>query len=512
MLSMTPKAANAKRNFYREPMIVTPAEMIAIETAAFARGVSAEDLMEEAGRGMADVVSQFFPIPGRALLACGKGNNAGDVLVAGRVLAGRGWTVDLDLAFPEEDLGVLPAKKLKEFSRLDARRYPVTAGGRLVCLDGLLGLGATGEPREPVAAAIHRVNAHRMRDYAFVFSADVPSGLDAHSGKNSAVCVQADCTVTIGFVKSGLLADAATNHVGRLALVPLEALQFQDGDEAVLSSPSMLRHLQPPRNFDSHKGIWGRVGVVAGSPDFPGAACLCSHAAVAAGAGLVTLFALPDTAGILRSRCIPEVMVREVDHLESILDERLDAIAIGPGLGDRNDPAVLRILGKATCPLVVDADALNAAARNSGSLKNAPTPRLLTPHPGEMERLVPGSIRRDRREVAEEFAAAHPGVTLLLKGARTVIAEAGEPTRFNPTGNPGMGSGGMGDTLTGVCAALLARGLRPIDAATVGGWVCGRAAEHAVFCENGSPESLTASDVIRSLGAGFRAISGVSSY
>ncbi len=512
MVSMTPKLANAKPNFSREPMIVTPAEMIAIETAAFARGVSAEDLMEEAGRGMAEMVRQFFPKAGRALLACGKGNNAGDVLVAGRVLAEQGWAVDLDLAFPADAMGVLAAKKLEEFSRVDPRGHPAAASGRLVCLDGLLGLGVTGEPREPVAAAISRINERRMRDHAFVFSADVPSGLDALSGKASAVCVQADFTVTIGFVKSGLLADAATNLVGRLALVPLEALLYQGGDNAMISSPSMLRHLLAPRDFDSHKGTWGRVGVVAGSPNFPGAACLCSHAAVAAGAGLVTLYALPETAGILRSRCIPEVMVREVDHLESVLDERLDAIAIGPGLGETNDAAILRILEKASCPVVVDAGALNAAARHPGSFGNAPAPRLLTPHPGEMERLAPGSIRRDRREVAEDFVATHPGMTLLLKGARTVMAEAGEPTRFNPTGNPGMGSGGMGDTLTGVCAALLARGLRPMDAATVGAWVCGRAAEHTVFCENGSPESLTASDVIRGLGVGFRAISGVSSH
>jgi NAD(P)H-hydrate epimerase len=195
-------------------------------------------------------------------------------------------------------------------------------------------------------------------------------------------------------------------------------------------------------------------------------------------------------------------MVKPVrDHREA-LEDRLDAIGIGPGLGSANDDAILAVVTSFPGPAVVDADALNALSRR-GLPAALAGPRLLTPHPGEMARLFPESVHLPRREAAERFAARH-GVTLLLKGARTVIAEADAPTVFNTTGNPGMGSGGMGDALTGVCAALLAQKHSPREAAMLGAWLCGRAAERYVFGPNGSPESLVASEVIRDLGGAFR--------
>lgn len=506
------RAVAASANSKISLMPVTPVEMQAIEHAAFARGIRADDLMDQAGLGMADVISQFFPTPGHAHLVCGKGHNAGDILVAGKYLRRRGWLVSIELIFPADELAALTKIKLAELDVTDSAPSHLYKSGPFVILDGLLGIGSTGCPREPIATAIQRINRFRIERHAFVFAADLPSGLDGLTGIPSSICVQADCTVTIAIIKTGLLADAATNHVGRLAVVPLDELQPPSSTDAHLLTPDFLRPLLPPRNFNTHKGTWGRVAIVAGSPQYLGAARICSAAAVSAGAGLVTLYTTSETAALLRGWCVPEVMIKSVSDLSEVTGERLDALAIGPGLGNEHDPAILKLIREIPSPTVIDADAINALARNPDSMNTVKGPRLLTPHPVEMERLVPGSLQQDRRTIAENFVRHHHPVTLLLKGARTIIAQSGSPSRFNTTGDPGMGSGGMGDALTGVCAALMARGLSPFDAASIGAWVCGRASETFVFGKNGSSEALTASRVIDSLGAGFQALRNTHSY
>lgn len=474
--------------------------MTQAEASAFARGVNADDLMERAGLGIARAVAEFFPAPAHALVVCGKGHNAGDVLVAARHLADRGWSISLDLAFPANDLSPLPARHLAAVAPLATTVRPAPAPQ--VVLDGLLGIGARGVPRHPVAEAIQRVNAHRARG-AFVVAADVPSGLDADSGQPAEPCVVADLTVTIGHAKAGLVADAATNHVGRLELVPLADLPASGGDTANLVTPALLRPLLPPRPFDSHKGTWGRVGIIAGSRGYLGAARLCATGALRAGAGLVSLYVPPDIYPHVLPGMPPEIMVRPVSSYALVFREKHDALALGPGLGASPDMIIRDIVTRFRGPMVVDADALNLLARYPYAWLQMAGPRLFTPHPGEMARLFPASRDLSRRAAAEQYAAKHP-LTLLLKGARTVIATKNRPTLFNTTGNPGMGSGGMGDVLTGVCAAFLARGMTPPDAAALGAWICGRAAERFVFGAGGSPESLTASDVLAHLGGAFR--------
>jgi NAD(P)H-hydrate epimerase len=475
-----------------------------VEEAAFARGVEAEALMDAAGAAIAHAVLDFFPSPAHAVVFCGKGNNAGDVLVAARHLAALGWSIELDLAFPESEFSPLAAKKFAKLRSQASSQLSALNSQPAVLLDGLLGIGATGAPREPIASAIRRLNALRERHGAFVVAADLPSGLDGDTGAPGDPCVVAALTVTIGQPKTGLVADTATNFVGRLALAPLPELATAEGDPAALLTPELLSPLRPPRAFDSHKGLWGRVGILAGSRGFLGAAHICSEAALRAGGGLVTLFALPDAYEPLAVVAPPEVMVKPLRDLREALDDRFDALGVGPGLGSDNDDAILDVVTNFAGPMVVDADALNVLSRH-GVPATFAGPRLLTPHPGEMARLFPESARLPRRAAAEQFVARH-AVTLLLKGARTVIAEAGAPTVFNTTGNPGMGSGGMGDALTGVCAALLAQKHTPREAAMLGAWLCGRAAERYVFGPNGSPESLVASEVIRHLGGAFRDI------
>jgi NAD(P)H-hydrate epimerase len=215
------------------------------------------------------------------------------------------------------------------------------------------------------------------------------------------------------------------------------------------------------------------------------------------------LGALPEAYDLLAVTMPPEVMVRPFEKLTDVFNFPVDAIGIGSGLGSGNEARTLRVVREATCPTVVDADALTIVAHAGlQHIDRAKGPRLLTPHPGEMTRLLAGKKIKDRARVAREFTDKH-AVTLLLKGARTVIAEKGKPLRYNTTGNPGMATGGMGDVLTGVCAALLGQGVDTYRAASIGAWVCGRAAEIALTHGGQSLESLTPSDVLVNLGGAF---------
>jgi NAD(P)H-hydrate epimerase len=216
---------------------------------------------------------------------------------------------------------------------------------------------------------------------------------------------------------------------------------------------------------------------------------------------LVTLFVPPDIAPVLSSAVIPEVMVSPVADLREILDQKFDAVAIGPGLGRERDEMVRDFISKCSVPCVIDADALNAISTDPSCLKNNPAPRLLTPHPLEMERLFPQKSCT-RREWLEAFVGEYP-VTLLLKGARTLIGERGAPPAYNTTGHPGMATGGMGDVLTGVAAAILAQGTPPLQSAKLAAWLCGHAAELALRDSPASQESLTPSDILTHLGSAF---------
>lgn len=487
-------------------MIVTCRQMREIEEAAFARGMGADELMEQAGCGIASVVRQFFPTPGSLMLFLGKGNNAGDALVAARELQKIGWRIGARLAFSVEDFKPLPAKHwrgLEHGTVAGATGAPPT-----VVFDGLLGIGAAGPLSGALGDLSRQINALRKNCHATVVAMDIPSGLDGDSGVPFDDCVEADITVTIGHVKAGLVADGATAHVGRLAQVPLDGLEPRAGDaSASTSRAEALRSHLPRRSFEFHKGQAGRVGIVAGSRGFVGAAVLASTGALRGGAGLVSLIVREDIYPIAAAMAPPEVMVRVVRDYRELLADSFDALAIGPGVGLQLQDEILEVIRRARCPAVVDADALTIIARAGLEvLDQCAAPRLLTPHPGEMARLIvtrPEWQSLDRRRLAESFAAAHPSCALLLKGARTVVAQYGEVTSFNTTGTPGMATGGMGDVLTGLCSALMAQGVSCRDAARLGAWLSGRAAEIAIASGGQSVESLAAGDVARNLGRAF---------
>ena len=487
-------------------MILTRERMLQIEQQTMARGVPADLLMESAGAKLARCASQFFPRPGLVVCYAGKGHNAGDAFVAARHLAEAGWRVLVRSPFRKTDFAALTRAKL-DLLGADILTRPlepsVPLDGPLLLLDALVGLGAAGNLRDPLAALAEEINGLRRASGARTLAVDFPSGLDVETGMPGNPCVQADITATVGFAKKGLVADAATNFVGRLAVLDIPEFGEPDEDAPEVITAPMLRRHWPPRAFDTNKGMCGRVVLLAGSRGTLGAAHLCAAGAVQAGAGLVSLGATADCYELLAGTAMPEVMVRPFKALTDVFTLQADAIGIGPGLGNGREAHTLRVVREAPCPAVIDADALTIVAHAGlQHIDAAAAPRLLTPHPGEMQRLLAGKKIKDRAQTASDFVREHP-VTLLLKGARTVIAEKGRALRFNTTGNPGMATGGMGDVLTGVCTALLGQHTDAYLSASIGAWVCGRAAEIAISHGGASEESLTPSDVLDNLGRAF---------
>lgn len=482
---------------------VTADEMRALEASAFSCGVDAGNLMDKAGAGIARRLLDHFPHPGRAVAFVGKGNNGGDAVVVLEHLRDHGWKIALRFSHPAHEWSVLTRQRVR---RLEEKGHscPVssavpTGPGPLLLLDGLLGIGVSGSLREPLASLAAEMESLRQEHGALVVGIDLPSGLDADDGKTGAVV--ADLTVTVGVPKRGLLADEAAPFCGRLYVVPLEELPPPNGRQPRVITPENFPGLLGPRPHTWHKGDAGRVAVLAGSSGMSGAAELCARGALHGGAGLVTLFLDPDNP----ARPTAEILThRAGNRVAAAFESKADAIVAGPGLGHLTPPqreTLLASLSGHPGPLILDADALNliASEKRADLLDGR---HLITPHPGEFARLAPDLTDLPRAEAAKRFTDRHP-CTLLLKGARTIVAAPGGDLRWNPTGHAGMASGGQGDVLAGVCAALAAGGIALPDAACLAAWLCGRAAERAITHGGESEPSCTASDTLAHLGGAF---------
>ena len=481
--------------------ILSSAQMREAEEAAFARGISAEALMDQAGAGAARAIRQFFPQASQCIVFAGKGHNGGDALVTAEHLQRAGWEIDVRLTLPEEECAELTRKKLASLRQ--APPPPACHRAVTVVLDGLLGLGARELLREPIRSSAQEINRLRREKNAFVVALDLPTGLNSDSGETDPEdCVMADFTVTIGFAKHALIVDSALDRVGRIEVVPLPDLMAPEsaGSEC-LAIPSSLQSALPRRKFSTYKNQMGRIGIVAGSQGLIGAAIMTTEGALRAGAGLVELFVPKELYSLMASLAPAEAMVRPFRSTRELLTHEVDVWAVGPGLASGHASDILKFIDQAKQPMVIDADALNMLSGRTDILQRSPGPRLLTPHPGEMKRLLdPGKM--SRAGTARHFCEQFP-VTLLLKGSRTIVAERARPLSYNSTGSPGMATGGMGDVLTGVCAGLAGRGLGLYDAARVGAWACGRAAEISIFQSGQSEESLLPRDVLAHLGKAF---------
>jgi NAD(P)H-hydrate epimerase len=484
--------------------LVTAEQMRGLDEAAINKySVPSIDLMEKAGHGTVDVMLRLYGDPlGKAIaIFVGPGNNGGDGLVIARLLAAH-------LARPVVFLLVEPAKLKGDaainLARLKDLPVPIIeiSTTENLCdavnnlsdcwavVDSLFGTGLTRDTSGLFATAINKIN-----DFSCpVVSVDIPSGLHADTGRPLGTCVSADITVTFGQAKIGQVIYPGREFTGDLEVVdigiPEEALTDADIKLEVLEAG--IGSWLPKRPVHAHKGSYGHLLVIAGSLGKTGAAMLCSLGGLRAGTGLVTLCVPYDLNHIIQTS-LWEAMtlplqsaaqgMLSIDDYKVIADGLTDkqAIAVGPGIGTAEETAELitRLYREVPKPMLIDADGLNIIARDISQLVKADGPRILTPHPGEMSRLTGLStieIQKNRLQITQEFAEKHK-VHLILKGAETVICSPDGHQAVNPTGNPGMATAGMGDVLSGIIGGFLAQGLSLWQAACLGVYVHGLAAD-----------------------------------
>ncbi|QFY06112.1 NAD(P)H-hydrate dehydratase [Nonomuraea phyllanthi] len=455
-------------------------------------------LMQRAASGLAAVCADLLGrVYGRrVVLLVGSGDNGGDALYAGERLARRGARVDAILAGSRTHEAGLAAL-------LDAggRVSPSSALERAdLVVDGLVGIGVSGALREPYAELVSAANAAR----APIVAVDVPSGVDASSGRVEGLAVRARVTVTMGAYKTGLLVDPGAEHAGRVELVDIGlGAYLPDPDVAALTSAD-VDVLLPRPGKESDKYRRGVLGVAAGSSRFTGAAVLAVGGALRAGAGMVRYAGPAAPVAQVRSHW-PEAVVTELDRPSVDDVGRVQAWVLGPGLGTGEwaHELAARVLVSAV-PVLIDADGLTLVARDRSLLRRS-APVLITPHAGELARLIRAdrdAIEAGRLEHVRR-AAGELGVTVLLKGSTTVVAEESRPVRVNATGTPWLATGGTGDVLSGIAGALLAQGLSCYDAASCAAYVHGAAGRLAA---DGAP--LAAADVASAIPAAVRAICG----
>ncbi|GIW45835.1 MAG: bifunctional NAD(P)H-hydrate repair enzyme [Candidatus Binatia bacterium] len=480
--------------------LVTAQEMRALDRAAIEKfGIPSFTLMQRAATGAADILRRTFSRDERRriLVVAGKGNNGGDGMVCARLLARSGSAIRVALmASPRE----LKGDAARAFEELGGTRVGVATDvgirelGQMLTeatlvVDALLGTGLNTPVTGRFAEAICAMNGSGKP----IFSLDVPSGLDADRGIPLGVAVCAAATVTFGLAKLGLFVYPGRAFSGKLHVVdigiPEPALGEISSKAWALEATDVARRL-PVRPPTAHKGNCGHVLVVGGALGRTGAAKMAAEAALRAGAGLVTL-AGPATVQHVSAAHLPEIMTVGLPDTGGALrfDERAlstalegkNAVVVGPGMGTSEDceRIVKWFLERPGLPIVCDADALTCLSRASewASLKRAQV--VVTPHPGEFSRLTGhpvAEVQGNRPALAREFATRHT-CTLVLKGASTVVAEENGTLWVNPTGNPGMAAGGMGDVLAGLIGGFLAQGLRPVDAAIVSVFIHGASAD-----------------------------------
>lgn len=467
-------------------------------------GVPGALLMENAGRGAADIVEQYLRPSGAAAIICGGGNNGGDGFVIARHLTNRGYFVRTYLVAEKEKLTGDAALNMAIFEKMNGEivdcRAPEALALRLdeletsdVIVDAMLGTGLTKEVRGPIHDAIRLINLAPPPKVAV----DIPSGISADNGRVLGVAVQATATATFGFLKRGLLLFPGAEHAGAVHVIDIGApaqAADQAGHDGKLLQEDDVAFLITPRKADGYKDSYGHALLVAGSAGQTGPAILCAEAALRAGAGCVTLISTQDERSVLESQTTGLVIDHLVENTDAPLTEQATSkleslmegkqvIAVGPGCtsGPAMTSIVSKLLETATQPLVLDGDALDILAFVPEAADEIERPLVLTPHPGEMARLAGidiDAVQADRPGVAREQAERFKAI-VVLKGAHTIVASPDGALFINPTGNPGMATAGMGAALTGLIAAFLAQGHDPLEASCMSVYLHGLAGNRA---------------------------------
>ena len=501
--------------------VLTAAQMREVDRHAIEdAGIPGRALMEHAGKALAERARERTNGPVAVL--CGGGNNGGDGYVAARFLSH--WGLDTrtymtrepchlrgDAAGAYESLVRTGSDPVVLASENAGALDELSEAGLLV--DCLLGIGSSGAPRASMARLIDAMNASG----ADILACDLPSGVDADTGATPGACVHADETLTIGYPKPGLLLGSGADQTGSLDVANIgfpRARALALPPHAYLLEARDAAALLPRRPKPAHKGTFGRALVVAGSVGMTGAAGLAVEAALRAGAGTASVATAASARASVATAApeatthpLPETtdgrIARAAEDDARRLAAACNALAVGPGLGQDAETAafVRSLVGACGAPvegLVLDADALNVLAPLASERPSLPDGCVITPHPGEMARLLGrtvADVQADRIGVARDLAERE-AVTVVLKGAPTVVAQPNGTVYLNPTGNPGMATGGSGDVLTGLLAGLVAQGLTTEDAATLAVYAHGLAGDIAAR-EFG--RGLIAGDILRAI-------------
>jgi len=525
------------RNFMIK--VATAKEMQEIDRVTIEKsGIAGIVLMERAGLSVVSRINELYP-DRKVMVLCGSGNNGGDGFVIARELYNQGEDVEVYAVKPEKlkgdaKINYSAAKKfgvkiysVDKFLTLNSKRLTQNS----IIVDALLGTGLQNELRRPLSDVIDQVNDLSCR----VIAVDIPTGISSDSGQVMGCAVKADHTVTFGLPKRGHLLFPGADYAGQLFVEDIgfpARLLDSDRIRVSLVQKQDAVALLPQRARYSHKGSYGHVLFVAGSRGKTGAALMAARACLKTGAGLVTIGVPESLVNAFQSRLTEEMILpladngsgavsyNAADTILNFLRKRGSVLAIGPGLSVSNEITglVRRLITETGVPMVVDADGLNAVAGKSGILKKSRAPLILTPHTGEMARLLnkgsgfggQGSdegvrlrdkIEQDRINMAVSFAKKTK-TYLVLKGAPTITASPDGNAFINTSGNPGMATAGTGDVLTGMISAFLAQKMDPLEASVLGVYMHGLTGD-AVASEKGQ-HSLIASDIIRGIPSVFR--------
>lgn len=505
--------------------VLTGEEMRGVDrTAIQDLGIPGPVLMENAGVQVVKAIQENLGSIRDKHIAIfiGRGNNGGDGFVVARHIDNLGGHARIYLLSHPDTIEGDAKVNLDIISKMNIEIIPVYDEESIdqieqellgfdIIIDAILGTGIKGTVKGHFAAVIEVIN----KTPRFVIAVDIPSGLSTDTGQICGCCIHAQKTVTFARPKLGLLLYPGVDYVGELIIADIgipPAIEENDQFKTSLITPKMLSPQLEKRTGDTHKGTYGKAFILAGSPGFTGAAALASQAALLSGAGLVTA-GVPKSLNPILETKLTEVMTLPLPEtsdgtlalsaLDTILSfaKSAQSLAFGPGVSLHEELFVLlkELIKQTPVPMVIDADGLNLIAKNPDILKEANAPIILTPHPGEMARLVGTTIpeiQSNRLTIARNFAKNYQ-VILVLKGAHTLIARPDGQIFINTTGNPGMSSGGTGDVLTGLMAGLIAQKFEPAFAAITSVYLHGLAGDQAAVKKG--ERSLIASDLLEQL-------------
>jgi NAD(P)H-hydrate epimerase len=505
--------------------VVTPAQMSEIDAKTIKDiGIPGAVLMENAAlKVVEEAIKSLGSVSGKYIvLLAGKGNNGGDAFAVARHLYNKGAIIKLFVVAKTGDINNDAALNMNILSNMGINITEITEEKQVsgmkpelnhadMIIDGIFGTGFKGEARGVIKAVMEAVNITGK----YVLSIDIPSGVNGETGSVSGTCIKACKTVTFGLPKVGLLVFPGCDYVGQLVVADISIPENVIGSMNInlnTIDEIYVSRVLPGRRSESNKGDYGKVLILSGSIGMAGSGCLSARAALRAGTGLAYLGVPASLVNVYNSLMAEAVVVPFEDYNKGFISkdgvgyilermEKMDVVAVGPGLSTNEGiyDVVKCIVENSEIPLVLDADALNVLSKDVSLLKKLKTEAVITPHPGEMARLLGISIKdvqNNRIKVAQDFAREYKVITV-LKGARTIVAFPEGSTFINTTGNPGMATAGMGDVLTGIIASLIGQGVKPGDAAIAGVYLHGAAAD-SIAARMGE-HGIIAGDIVEEL-------------